>query len=154
MSAGLTDHPLGTVEVELEVRYAETDQMGLVHHSNYLVWFEVARTRLCAGTGIPYAEVEASGYLLVVTGAQLSYRRGAHYGDTVRVLCRLERLASRSLSFGYEVRRGDELLTTGRTDHVWVERATGRPCRAPEDLRAGFERMRAPDALDETAEAS
>lgn len=133
---------LPKVEVPIEVRYAETDRMGWVHHSRYLVWFEVARTRLCLESGYHYAEIEAMGTYLVVTGAELRYRQGARYGDTVTMVCWLTRLVSRGLTFGYEVRRGEELLVTGSTEHVWVEAATGRPCRIPELLRPGFERLR------------
>jgi|GEM_PF-83646 len=126
---------------EIEVRYAETDQMGVVHHANYVVWFELARTRLCAMSGFHYAEIERLGYLLMVTAVEVRYRRPAHYGDTVQVICWGERLASRGVSFAYEVRRGDELLATGRTEHIWIERGSGRPCRTPERLRAPFERL-------------
>jgi acyl-CoA thioester hydrolase len=129
------------VETEIEVRYAETDQMGVVHHANYVVWFELARTRLCALSGFHYADIEKMGYLLMVTGVQVSYRRPARYGNTVRVLCWGERLASRGLRFAYEVRNGDELLVTGATDHVWIESATGRPCRIPEPLREPFRKL-------------
>lgn len=147
----MSDHPghaeplpptLPRVEESIEVRYAETDQMGWVHHSRYLVWFEVARTRLCLESGYHYAQIEAMGTLLVVTGAELRYRQGARYGETVTVICALTRLVSRGLTFSYEVRRGTELLVTGSTEHVWVEAATGRPCRIPEVLRPGFERLR------------
>lgn len=130
-------------EIEVDVRYAETDQMGVVHHANYLIWFELARTELCAATGHRYADIERDGHLLMVVGAHLRYRRGARYGDRLRVLCWIDRLRSRDLTFGYEVRRGDELLTTGTTDHVWVDRSTGRPTRAPEGVLAAFERFRA-----------
>jgi len=126
---------------EIEVRYAETDQMGVVHHANYIVWFELARTRLCAMSGYRYAEIERLGYLLMVTGVELRYRRPARYGDTVQVTCWGERLASRGIRFAYEVRRDGELLATGSTEHIWIERAGGRPCRIPEQLRAPFERL-------------
>jgi acyl-CoA thioester hydrolase len=126
---------------EIEVRYAETDQMGVVHHANYIVWFELARTHLCALSGFRYAEIERLGYLLMVTRVELRYRRPARYGDTVRVVCWGERLASRGVRFAYQVRRGDELLATGHTEHVWIEAATGRPCRMPEQLRSPFERL-------------
>ncbi len=125
----------------VEVRYAETDQMGVVHHANYLIWFELARTRLCTLSGFHYAEVEKMGYLLMVTGAELRYRKGARYGDTVDVACWLERLGSRGLRFAYEVARAGELLATGATEHVWVEIARGRPCRIPEPLREPFVRL-------------
>lgn len=124
--------------VDVEVRYAETDQMGVVHHANYLVWFEVARTRLCDRTGWHYAEIERLGTLLMVTGAELSYRKGARYGDRVSVEAEIERLGSRGLRFGYRVRRGGELLATGWTEHVWVDKASGRVVRTPEVLRRPF----------------
>jgi acyl-CoA thioester hydrolase len=125
-------------EVEVEVRYAETDQMGVVHHSNYLVWFELARTHLCGRSGFHYSQIEALGYLLMVTGVGVRYRRGARYGDRLRVISWLDRLASRGLRFAYEVYRDDELLATGSTEHVWVEAASGNLCRTPEPLRAAF----------------
>ena len=129
------------IETEIEVRYAETDQMGVVHHANYVVWFELARTRLCAVSGFHYADIEKMGYLLMVTGVQASYRRPARYGDTAKVVCWIDRLGSRGLHFAYEVRKGDEVLVTGATEHIWVEQATGRPCRTPEPLREPFRKL-------------
>ena len=124
--------------VDVAVRYFETDQMGVVHHANYLVWFEVARTDLCARSGFPYAEIERIGYRLMNSALSVRYRKPARYGETVSVACWIERLASRAVQFGYEVHRGEELLATGSTDHVWVETASNRPCRMPEQLRAPF----------------
>jgi len=126
---------------EIEVRYVETDQMGVVHHANYVVWFELARTHLCALSGYRYADIEKLGYLLMVTGVEVSYRRPARYGETVAVTCWGERLLSRGVRFAYEVRHGGDLLATGATDHVWIEVATGRPCRTPEAVRDPFRRM-------------
>jgi acyl-CoA thioester hydrolase len=132
---------------DIEVRYAETDQMGVVHHANYVVWFELARTRLCALSGYHYADIEKMGYLLMVTGVEVRYRRPARYGETVRVVCWGERLASRGVRFAYEVFKPgdgdakDDLLATGATDHIWVETATGRPARTPEPLREPFRRL-------------
>jgi acyl-CoA thioester hydrolase len=126
---------------EVEVRYAETDQMGVVHHAAYVVWFELARTRLCVATGHPYHEIEAAGHWLVVSAVEVRYRRAARYGDRVAVTCWIERLATRLMRFAYEVRRDGELLATGATEHVWVERATGRPCVIPELVRPAFERL-------------
>lgn len=132
--------------VELEVRYAETDQMAVVHHANYVTWFEVARTRLCEASGFHYADIEKLGYFLMVTGVQVSYRHSARYGDTVRVRCHVERKASRGLTFAYEVTRGADpetadLLARGTTEHIWVDRETGRPVRTPEPLEAPFHRL-------------
>ena len=128
-------------EVDVEVRYAETDQMGVVHHSNYVVWFELARTRLCALSGYTYADIERLGWLLMVTVVEVRYRRSARYGETPRVACWLERLANRGLRFRYEVRRDGELLAGGATEHVWLDRASGRPCLIPEPLRVPFRRL-------------
>ena len=126
--------------VDIEVRYAETDQMGVVHHSVYVVWFEVARTRLCLLSGFHYADIEKQGYFLVVTRSECRFLTGAKYGDTVQVLCRLEEYRSRGLRFVYEVKRGEELLSTGATEHIWVDRQSGRPCRTPPELVEPFER--------------
>jgi acyl-CoA thioester hydrolase len=126
---------------EIEVRYAETDQMGVVHHANYIVWFEMARTRLCALSGFHYADIEKMGYLLMVTGVEARYRRPARYGETVRVVCWGDHLGSRGMRFAYEVFKDADLLATGASDHIWVETATGRPCRTPEPLREPFRKL-------------
>ena len=128
-------------ETAIEVRYAETDQMGVVHHANYIVWFELARTRLCERSGFHYADIERLGYLLMVTVVEARYHRPARYGDVVQVACWCERIGSRGLRFAYEVRNDGEKLVTGATEHIWIERATGRPCRTPEPLRKPFERL-------------
>ena len=125
----------------IEVRYAETDQMSVVHHANYIVWFELARTGLCALSGYHYADIEKMGYLLMVTGVEVRYRRPARYGDVVKVVCWNERLGSRGLRFAYEVRKDGEVLVTGATDHIWVESATGRPCRPPERVQEKFREL-------------
>ena len=140
---------------DLEVRYAETDQMGVVHHANYLVWFELARTQLCATSGISYAEIERRGYWLMVTGAHLSYRGGARYGDTVRITCQISRESSRLQWFDYEVTvlansagepgavdaRIGQTVVTGRTEHVWVSATTRKSARLPEELHVLFRRI-------------
>ena len=127
--------------IDVEVRYAETDQMGVVHHANYVIWFELARTRLCSDSGFHYADIERLGYLLMVTGVEARYHRPARYGDVVQVVCWCERVGSRGLRFAYEVQKAGERLATGATEHVWIESASGRPCRTPEPLRAPFARL-------------
>ena len=126
---------------DIEVRYAETDQMGVVHHANYVIWFELARTRLCALSGFHYADIEKMGYLLMVTGVEVRYRRPARYGDTVQVVCWGDRLGSRGVRFAYEVQKDGEVLATGATEHIWIEEATGRPCRTPEAVRETFRKL-------------
>ena len=136
-------HPPTRCTVDIEVRYAETDQMGIVHHANYIIWFELARTELCRLGGSAYADIEKLGYWLIVTRVEVRYGRSALYGQTVQVDCWLEKHTSRGLYFGYEVRHGDEKLVTGFTEHLWVDAKTGRPCRAPEPLREQFARLAA-----------
>lgn len=128
-------------ESEIEVRYAETDQMGVVHHANYIIWFELVRNHLFGLADFHYADVERMGYLLMVTRVEVSYRQPARYGDVVRVSCWGERLGSRWLRIAYEVRKGDELLVTGVTEHVFVDAATRRPCRAPDSIRGAFRKL-------------
>jgi acyl-CoA thioester hydrolase len=127
--------------VDVEVRYIETDQMGHVHHANYVAWFELARTRFCAEAGLPYPRIEAMGYLLVVTAMELRYRQPALYGDVVAISTWIAELRSRRMRFAYEVRRGADLLATGSSEHYWVERDGRRPVRMPEPLREGFARL-------------
>jgi len=123
-------------ELEIRVRYAETDQMGVAHHSSYLVWFEAGRTELIRDRGRSYAELEHDGWLLVVVEARCRYRRPARYDDVLTVRTHLRALSPATLTFGYEiVRRTDgEALADGYTVHAAVDR-TGRPRRIPADIR-------------------
>ena len=128
-------------QIDIEVRYAETDQMGVVHHANYLVWFELARTGLCALSGHPYSEIEKTGVWLMVSGAHLRYRGGARYGDVVQVGAWVDRLASRVMHFGYDVRRDGQVLVTGTTEHVWVDASSRKNRRIPEQLIGPFREL-------------
>ncbi|MCZ6506502.1 MAG: thioesterase family protein [Acidobacteria bacterium] len=130
-----------TRTVDVEVRYVETDQMGVVHHANYIIWFELARTHLCQELDLHYADIEERGYLLMVTGIEAKYRKGARYGEIVQVTARIARLWSRGVRYAYEVRRDDTLLATGASEHVWIDHATGKPIRLPPDLQEGMARV-------------
>ncbi|MEL6429031.1 MAG: thioesterase family protein [Planctomycetota bacterium] len=89
----------------LEVRYGETDQMGVVHHANYLLYLEEARTAYMRALGLPYGDVERSGVGLPVRSVELRYRRPAFYEDRLRVDVWIERSRAASVTFGYEVLR-------------------------------------------------
>ncbi len=122
------------VETPLRVRYAETDRMGIVYHSHYIVWFEIGRTDYCRAAGMPYRVMEDSGLLILVTGVECKFRRSARYDDAVRVRSRLTELNSRGLSFGYEiVDEEDRLLAEGGTRHLFAD-VSGRPRRAPAEI--------------------
>lgn len=101
----------------LRVNYSETDQMGVVYHANYLVWFDRARTELMRETGLTYRELEQQGVYLAVSDVRVRYRAPARYDDLVEVRCWVRELASRRVSFGYAVTRAEtnDLLATGET---------------------------------------
>ncbi|HYI10198.1 MAG TPA: thioesterase family protein [Thermoanaerobaculia bacterium] len=125
-------------ESRVRVRYAETDQMGIAHHANYFVWFEIGRTDLCRLTGFPYDEIEARGYLLVVTEIQCRYRQPFRYDEEVRIRTSISEAASRSLTFAYDLFAGDELRASGFSAHLWLDRGTRKPVRADEEVMRAF----------------
>jgi acyl-CoA thioester hydrolase len=114
----------------INVRYAETDMMGVVYHGNYLAWFEVGRTQLLKEHGIIYRDLEAQGYLLPVIEVGAKYLRPARYDDDLTIITTLAERPLLRIRLDYEVRRGDELLVTGFTVHTFINRA-GEPVRPP-----------------------
>ncbi len=119
--------------VRFRVRYAETDQMGVVYHANYLPWFEMARTELCAARGVRYRDIEANdGLLLTVVEAQGRYDAPARYDDEILAEARLKHSHPRMIAFTYEIRNAltSQLLVTGETKHVFITRE-GRPVKVP-----------------------
>lgn len=130
--------PEGFFPVPVRARYAETDQMGVVHHSVYPVWFEVARTALSHAVGLPYVEWERRGVLLMVGELGCRYRRPARYDDEITVWVRVAEVGSRRVVFEYRVEGDGALLAEGSTRHLVVDRGTGRPTVLPADLRASL----------------
>lgn len=126
-----------SVQTSIRVRYAETDMMGVVHHATYPVWFEVGRTDLMRALGLPYTEIEARGYYLMLSGLNVEYRRAARYDNDLTVTTRISALRSRTVTFTYEVRRGEELVATGETRHIATDKAY-RPARMPDDVIAAL----------------
>jgi len=132
--------PGAWTSTQLRVRYAETDQMGVVYHANYLVWFEIGRTDFCRAQGFAYREMEEhDGLFIMVAEAKCRYKAPARYDDEIRVLTRLRDVRKRVLVFGYEVYRtpDEELLAEGETVHVITDRE-GRPRVLPEKYRDLF----------------
>ena len=134
------------VESRLRVRYKETDQMGIAHHANYIVWFEIGRTDLCRAAGFPYNEIEARGFILVVTDIQCRYRVPFRYDDEVVIRTSVAEIASRSMKFAYELYRGETLHANGTSSHVWLEEKSRRPVRADADVMRAFESWASTDA--------
>ncbi|MDW7996387.1 MAG: thioesterase family protein [Bacteroidota bacterium] len=115
----------------LRVRYADTDQMGIVYYAMHLVYFEVGRTELLRACGIPYADLEAQGYLLPVLEAQVRYLAPIHYDDVLEIRTRYTPRYSPTLRLEYEIWRGGQLLATGYTLHVFMTARHRRPIRPP-----------------------
>ena len=128
------------IETRLRVRYAETDQMGVVYYANYLVWMEVGRVELCKARGFNYRDMERDdGVLLAVAEACCRYLSPARFDDEVIVKAWIEEANTRMATFAYEMRlaEGDRKLATGHTRHIFVNREMRRS-RLPEKYHAMF----------------
>jgi acyl-CoA thioester hydrolase len=110
-------------EITIRVRYAETDRMGLLHHANYLVYFEQGRTELLRSQGMAYRELEDQGYLLVLTRLQVRYRSPARYDDLLTLRTTVIRTTMVKIEHRYELLRDGMLLAEGETTLGCVDRA-------------------------------
>ena len=121
---------------ELKVRYAETDQMGIVYYANYLVWFEVARTEYLLAQGLDYRDVEKEGLFMAVVESYCAYKAPARYGDTVLVQAYPRDVKNSSLKFEYKILRKDDnsLLAEGYTTHVLIDKNI-KPRKIPEKIK-------------------
>jgi len=124
-------------ETTVRVNYSETDQMGVVYHARYLVWFDVARCEHLRRTGLSYRELESRGCRLAVSEVSVRYRRPARYDDLLRVRCWVREVASRRVTFGYVVERLDDgaLLATALTSLIALD-ADLTLSRLPADVAA------------------
>jgi len=135
-------------ETEIRVRYAETDQMGIVHNSNYLIWFEVGRSEFCQARGFSYKEMEEKdNALMVVAESYCRYKLPAYYEDVLTVRTKVEELRSRSLRFVYEIYRAadDALIAVGETLHL-VTDANKKVRSLPERYKQKLLLQEIPDA--------
>lgn len=121
-------------ETRFHVRYAETDQMGIVHHSAYIVWFEEGRSDYMRALGSGYDDFEAAGFGLPVVECYARYVGAARYDQLVAIYTKIDELKSRSLTFSYEVidPETDEVLCTGYTTHFCTD-TNGKPRRFPKE---------------------
>ncbi|WP_026672122.1 acyl-CoA thioesterase [Alkalihalobacterium bogoriense] len=114
--------------IPVEVRYAETDQMGIVHHSSYVVWCELGRTALIRELGFSYAQMEADGVLAPVLNINLNYKHTTKYGETVTVHTWIEAYDGLRVTYGYDiVNEKGETCVSGTSLHVCVKKETFRP---------------------------
>ncbi|MCR4435776.1 MAG: thioesterase family protein [Clostridiales bacterium] len=111
-------------ETKFTVRYAETDQMGIVHHSNYPVWFEAARTGFFRKLGFPYSKIEGEGILLPLTDIKCCFKNPARYEDEIEIRVKMVELTCVRIIFSYEVYNSldKSLIATGETAHAWTDR--------------------------------
>ena len=137
---------MAPVITRIRARYAETDQMGVVYHANYLIWMEVARVDYCRAAGFRYRDLESEhGILLAVTEVDCRYLSPARYDDEIEIVTALERANHRTLTFQYEMRSvpsaGEDgnvrRIATGHTSHVFLNREL-RPTTLPMQFRGLF----------------
>ncbi|MFH0919137.1 MAG: thioesterase family protein [Fibrobacterota bacterium] len=132
--------PANEHATRLTVRYGETDQMGFVHHSAYVLYLEAARVEHLKALGLPYHDLEAEGVLLPVIELHINYFKPARFGQEITVISRFCPVRGVRLKVEYEISAGDERLVTGHTDHAFMGR-NGRPLRPPEHVTARLPRI-------------
>lgn len=131
-----------SVETEIRVRYAETDQMAIAYYAHYLVWFEVGRTEWCRCVGFTYREMEQEeGVYLRVADVHCRYKAPARYDDVLILKTRVKQFNRRLIVFGYELMRQGtgELLATGETTHTFSD-SKGRLRSLPERYSGYFQK--------------
>lgn len=115
-------------EKEIEIRYAETDQMGVVYHANYIIWLEIGRTKLIEDLGFTYAWMESEGYLSPVTDVSIQYKAPMRYGQKALVRTWVEEHGRLRTTYGYEILHEDGTLAAKAvSEHVVVKKETFRP---------------------------
>ena len=127
--------PAHVSETFVRVNYSETDQMGVVYHARYLVWFDVARCEHLRATGVTYRELETRGCRLAVSEVTVRYRRPARYDDLLRIRCWVRDVASRRVTFGFAIERADDaaLLATATVSLITLDAALAL-ARLPADV--------------------
>lgn len=126
-----------TYEIQLRVRYGETDRMGYCYYGNYAQYLEVGRVEALRELGLNYKDLEDEGIGLPVQNYQISYKRPAYYDDLLSVRTKIRSCEGARIIFDYEVcNESEDLLCTAETTLVFVNMETGRPVKAPESLRS------------------
>lgn len=130
-----------THEMQLRVKYADTDKMGVVYYANYAVYYEAGRTELFRSIGVPYSALEAEGIAMPVVSLEVHYRKPAHYDDLLTIRTTLHTPLELKVVIDYEILNADgELLNNGSTTLVFTDMATRRPQRAPQSVVEAVEK--------------
>lgn len=129
-------------ETQIRVRYGETDQMGVVYHGNYALYFEEARTSALRDIDITYKSLEDEGVMMPVVNLTIDYKRPAKYDDLLTIKTTMRELPTVKIVLAYEVfNEGQQLLATGSSTLVFVDMKTNRPTRCPEHLYEKFKQF-------------
>jgi len=119
-------------EIKVRTRYAETDQMGVVHHANYALYFEMGRTEWLREMGLSYKQMEENGVMLPVVSMGLNYKKPALYDEVLKVVTKLKKRPTVKIEFDYEIyNEKDELLVYGNTVLAFVDIKKNRPVKCP-----------------------
>jgi acyl-CoA thioester hydrolase len=121
-------------EIEIRVRYQETDAMGVLHHANYFTFFEMGRTELLRVNGYDYRAIEAGGIFMVVVRISCRYLRPARYDDVLRLRTKTTRVSAAKIEHEYQLLRGEDVVAEAQSTLACVDR-TGAVQRVPEWLR-------------------
>jgi acyl-CoA thioester hydrolase len=128
-------------DTHIRVEYHHTDQMGIVHHSNYVKFFEFARTEWLRAVGLTYAEMERRGVMMPIVEVQVKYRQPAYYDELIRVRAIVEEMPMARMTFKYEIYGEDDRpIATGLTTLGFIDSVTRRPQRVPSWLYEVLER--------------
>ena len=128
-----------SLETKIRVRYAETDQMSFVYYGIYAQYFEVGRVELLRSLGVSYKEIEEMGYALPVVNFNVKYKKPAYYDDELTIKTTIKELPSAKITFYYETyNENKELLNTAEVVLVFVNKESGKPCFAPDEIMSRF----------------
>jgi acyl-CoA thioester hydrolase len=120
-------------EIQIRVRYGETDQMGVVYHGNYALYLEMGRIEWLRKLGVSYKKMEASGIMLPVISMSLNFKKSACYDDVINVKTQLKNTPTAKIEFEYEITNEEgEIITTATTVLAFIDMKTNRPVRAPQ----------------------
>jgi acyl-CoA thioester hydrolase len=122
-------------EVDLRIRYGETDQMGIVYHGNYAQYFEIGRTEWLRNLGITYKKMEEDGIKLPVISLAVNFKKSVCYDDVIKVKTTLKKMPTASIEFDYEIENENgEIVTTGNTILAFIDINRNRPTRCPQHI--------------------
>lgn len=122
-------------EINLRIRYGETDQMGIVYHGNYAQYFEIGRTEWLRNLGLTYKQMEADGIKLPVISLVVNFKKSVGYDEVIKIKTTLKKTPTASIEFDYEIENEKgEIVTTGNTVLAFIDIIRNRPTRCPQHI--------------------